>query len=109
MISAGQLTTAIEVLEPTIEVSEYGAERVTWNNIFCATRCHVLRRAGKRALVLGEVAEGATREIILRWRPGIHFRQRIRFPDENTIYMIESCTPSRRDGSITLQLTLLNE
>ena len=109
MISAGQLTTAIEVLEPTIEVSKYGEERVKWGNVFCSTRCRIMRRTGKRALMLGEVAEGATREIVMRWRPGIHFRQRVRFTDENTIYLIDSCTPSRRDGSITMQLSLLNE
>ena len=109
MISAGLLTTAIEVLEPTIEVSEYGEERAKWDNVFCATRCHVVRRSGRRALILGEVSEGATREIIMRWRPGIHFRQRVRFPDEGTTYLIDSCTPSRRDGSITMHLSLLNE
>ena len=109
MISAGMLTTPIEVLEPTVEVTEYGEERALWKDVFCRTRCSILRRTGKRVEVLGEVSERASRDIIIRYRDGIHFRQRIRFPRENTTYFIQNITPSRSDGSITLSLTLLNE
>lgn len=109
MISAGMLTTPIEVLEPTVQVSDYGEERALWDDVFCRTRCAIQRRAGKRAEVLGEVSESASRDIIIRYREGIHFRQRIRFPRENTTYLIQNITPSRSDGSITLSLTLLNE
>ncbi len=109
MISAGMLTTPIEVLEPTVEVTEYGEERALWKDVFCRTRCSILRRTGKRAEVLGEVSESASREIIIRYREGIHFRQRIRFPRESTTYFIQNITPSRSDGSITLSLSLINE
>lgn len=109
MISAGMLTTPIEVLEPKIEISDYGEERATWDNVFCRTRCSILRRSGKRADALGEVSETASREIIFRHRAGIHFRQRIRFPRENATYVIQNVIPSSHDGSITLSLTLLNE
>lgn len=109
MISAGMLTTPIEVLEPSVQVSDYGEERALWKDVFCRTRCSILRRTGKRAEVLGEVSESASREIIIRYREGIHFRQRIRFPRESTTYFIQNITPSRSDGSITLSLSLINE
>ena len=92
-----------------MEVTEYGEERALWKDVFCRTRCSILRRTGKRAEVLGEVSESASRDIIIRYREGIHFRQRIRFPRENTTYLIQNITPSRSDGSITISLTLLNE
>ena len=109
MISAGMLTTPIEVLEPTIETTDYGEERAVWGKIFCKTRCSIARRTGRRVLALGEVTNSGEREIMMRYRKGIHQRQRIRFTKENTVYVIENITPSQRDGSISITLSLLNE
>lgn len=110
MISSGQLTTKIEILSPSIIENDFGEEVVVWQDIFCATRCAVKKSSGKRAFVLGEVTDSGAREIILRYRPGITSKMRVRFVDDGSIFLIDGPpTASRADGSITVKLIYIDE
>lgn len=110
MISAGQLTTRIEILEPRIVTAENGEETPVWDVVFCRTRCAILKRNSRRALILGEVADSGSREIIMRYRAGITSRMRVRFLSDNSIFLMDGLpTPSQSDGSMILKLTYLDE
>lgn len=106
MIDSGRLDTKIEVLHPVIEVDGFGTQQTSWP-VFCATWCGVLRRAGRRALVEGAIADVTQRDIILRYRKGITTQMRIRFVDEDTVYVIQNSDPRRSDGEIRLTLSIV--
>lgn len=109
MIDSGRLTTRIRILEATDGRNEYGEQTRVWNKEFCKTRCGILKRSGRRLLMEGDVIESMSREIIIRWRPGINFRQRVEFIDSGEVFAIQHIHPSRTDGSITLQLTSIDD
>lgn len=110
MISAGQLTTKIEILAPRIITSDFGEETIVWDDVVCSTRCAILKRSGRRAMAIAEVADSGTREIIMRYRPGITSKMRVRFISDNTVFMLDGMPEaSRRDGSMTLKLIYLDE
>lgn len=110
MISAGQLTTCIEILSPRIVTNDFGEEVAVWDQVFCRTRCAILKRSSRRSLILGEVADSGTREIIMRYRVGITSRMRVRFVSDGSIFLLDGLpTPSRTDGSMTLKLSYLDE
>lgn len=110
MISAGQLTTRIEILSPRMVTNDFGEEVAVWDQVFCRTRCSILKRSSRRALILGEVADSGSREIIMRYRPGITSRMRVRFVSDGSVYMLDGLpTPSRADGSMILRLSYLDE
>ncbi|MBO7285662.1 MAG: phage head closure protein [Alistipes sp.] len=109
MINAGQLTTKIEIIDATDGRNAYGEQTREWDKVFCETRCGILKRSGRRALIAGEVTESSSREIIIRWRNGIHIRQRVRFVDDDEVFAIQNIEPSRRDGSIILRLAYISD
>ena len=110
MISAGQLTTHIEILAPAVTTNDFGEEVATWNKVFCRTRCAIMKRSSRRSLILGEVADSASREILMRYRPGITSRMRVRFVSDGSVYLLDGMpTASRNDGSMTLRLSYLDE
>ena len=109
MIDSGRLTERMRILEATDGRNQFGEQTRVWNKEFCKTRCGILKRSGSRALMEGDVVEAMSREIIIRWRPGIHFRQRIEFIDSREIFAIQHIYPSRSDGSITLQLSSIED
>ena len=110
MISAGQLNTRIEILSPRIVTNDFGEEVAVWDQVFCRTRCAILKRSGRRALILGEVADSGTREIIMRYRAGITSRMRVRFVSDGSIFLLDGLpSPSRTDGSMILRLSYLDE
>lgn len=108
MIASGQLTTAIEILEPTITTSPTGEQLRDWA-AKCSTRCATLKRAGRRESIDGNVAPSVTRSIILRYRPGITIYNRVRFVADDEVFMIDSTDPDRKNGSLTLHLKYLDE
>lgn len=108
MIPAGLLTTPIEILGPTVNVSSTGEQLRGWD-VKIATYCGVLKRTGRRENNEGNVAPSATRTIMLRYRPGITIYDRVRFVNEDMIFMIEHPEPDKRNGSLTLHLKYLDE
>lgn len=110
MISAGQLTTRIEILSPRIVANNIGEEVAVWDQVYYRTRCGILKKNGRRALILGEVTDSASREIIMRYHPGITSKMRVRFIEDGSIFLIDGPPlTSRSDGSMTLKLTYLDE
>lgn len=108
MIPAGLLTIPIEILEPTIRVSPEGEQVRGWDKKI-ETFCGVLKRSGKRENNEGNIAPSATRTIILRYRPGITIYDRVRFVDDDEIFMIDHPEPDKRNNSLTLHLKYLDE
>ena len=106
MIDSGRLDTKIEILHPVIEVDGFGTQQTSWP-VFCATWCGVLRKSGRRALVEGAIADVTQRDIILRYRKGITTQMRIRFVDEDTVYVVQNSDPRRSDGEIRLTLSIV--
>lgn len=103
MIDAGRLDTRIEILEPKVTTDGYGTQKIKWD-IFCATQCGIVRNAGRKALVEGEITELATREIIIRYRKGITAKMRVRFVEDDTLYAIDHPDPNHREGQIKITL-----
>lgn len=106
MIDSGRLDTKIEILQPVVTIDAYGTQQTSWS-IFCATWCGVLRKAGRRALVEGAIADITQRDIILRYRKGITTHMRVRFIDEDTVYVIQNSDPRRSEGEIRLTLSIV--
>lgn len=109
MIDSGRLTERIRILEATDGRNQYGEQTRVWDKVFCQTRCGIMKRSGRRVLMEGDVVESLSREIIIRWRPGVHFRQRIEFIDSGEVFAIQHIHPSRSDGSIIMQLTSIDD
>lgn len=108
MIPAGILTTLIEILEPTINVSPEGEQVRGWE-VKAQTFCGVLKRSGRRENNEGNVAPSATRTIMLRYRPGVTIYDRVRFVDDDEVFMIDHAEPDKRNNSLTLHLKYLDE
>lgn len=106
MIDAGRLDTFIEILEPVMKVDEYGTQVTEWP-IFCSTRCGEIKRSGRRALIEGVVTELVQKEIILRYRPGVTAKMRVRFVEDGSVYAIQQADSSHRNGHIRLQLSTI--
>lgn len=106
MIDAGRLDAFIEILEPVVTVDGYGTQKTEWP-VFCATRCGEIKRSGRRALIEGAVAELVQKEIILRYRPGVTAKMRVRFVEDGSVYAIQQADSSRRNGQIRLQLSTI--
>lgn len=108
MIDAGRLDTFIEILEPVVKVDGYGTQVTEWP-IFCSTRCGEIKRSGRRALIEGAVAELVQKEIILRYRPGVTAKMRVRFIEDGSVYAIQQLDSSRRNGHIRLHLSTISD
>lgn len=106
MIDSGRLDTKIEILHPVVTVDRFGTQQTSWQ-VFCSTWCGVLRKSGRRALIEGAVTDVTQREIILRYRKGITSKMRVRFVDEDTVYVIQNPDPRRSDGEIRLTLSII--
>lgn len=106
MIDAGRLDAFIEILEPVVTVDGYGTQKTEWP-VFCATRCGEIKSSGRRALIEGAVAELVQKEIILRYRPGVTAKMRVRFVEDGSVYAIQKADSSRRSGQIRLQLSTI--
>lgn len=106
MIDAGRLDTFIEILEPVVKVDSYGTQVTEWP-VFCSTRCGEIKRSGRRALIEGAVAELVQKEIILRYRPGVTAKMRVRFIEDGSVYAIQQVDNSHRNGQIRLQLSTI--
>lgn len=109
MIPAGTLTTDIEILAPTVKTTHLGEQQRAWDTVMYATRCGTLKRAGRRDSIEGSVAPAATRTIIMRYRPGVTIYHRVRFVQDNEVWLIENPIPDRRNGSLILELRYLEE
>ena len=108
MIPAGMLSTPIEILTPTITTSQSGEQVRKWDKKFSAM-CGTLKRAGRRDNIEGNIAPAVTRSIILHYRKGVTTYDRVRFVEDNEVFMIDSTEPNRRDNSLTLHLRYLDE
>lgn len=108
MISAGLLREFIEILYPVVSENEYGEEVVSWETLV-ETRAQILKEGGSRALVEAAVQNPHTRTILIRYREGITFRQRVKFLSTGDIYVIENVEASKFDGSIRLNLSYIFE
>lgn len=108
MVDAGKLDTRIEILEPKVTVDAFGTQKRGWD-IFIKTKCGVVKKSGRRALVEGEVTDLNQREIIIRYRKGITSKMRVRFVDDGTLYAIQPPDARRREGMIRMTLTTIAE
>lgn len=108
MLPAGILTTKIEVLESVTTTSETGEQLRDWQPKH-KTKCGILKRAGRRESIEGNVAPSVTRSIIMRFRKGITIYDRVRFVVDDEVFMIDSTDPDRKNGSLTLHLKYLDE
>lgn len=108
MISAGTLNERVEILEPHTVTNDVG-EQVTEYTLFCRTRVGDMTESGRRVLQQGAVMNPRQRTFIMRYRPGIHFRQRVRMVRSGETYVIEDVNESVSDGRIRLTVSSIAE
>lgn len=107
MIESGSLNDRIRFVRPLIGTSEYGGRIVTgWNPVFdCWAK--VTFNKGSRAISAGEVWLPHTISILMRYTPKVNERDRVIWNEKT--YMIDSLNVAKKDGSVTIIATCIDE
>lgn len=106
MISAGALTERVDIMTPEIsrgsmneQVIQYRKAITVWAN--------VQFQRGARALTAGEAWMNSSAVVTMRYMSVVTDRCRLVW--DGKTYRIDSCNRSKRDGSITITASVLDE
>jgi len=104
---AGGLRYRLEVLRPTITVSEFGEEQTTWE--VCRTvRAERVKLNGGRSLEVGETFPDYTAEFNVRYAHPVEENWRVRQLGGD-LFTVSNVVPNLERGFKTLQCERVNE
>lgn len=101
----------LTVYEPTVEVDDYGAERIVWNErgTYWAERS---KRQDNLSVEVGECFPNAVTEWNVNYALSGCFEANWRLADVRdggTLYLIKGKTPNRDKGMMTISCERVNE
>ena len=108
MISSGTLIFHIEILSPTTTIDAAGQQTTEWA-VLAKTRANIIQQKGSRSVSAGEIWNSGQIIIVMRYRPGVNFRQRIRRLDTGEVFAITNVATDRKEGSITINATSIDQ
>ena len=106
MLSSGKLSERVSILVPTTNQGQFGEQVTTWVNAKTVWANVVFQR-GVHALNAGEGWLTGSVTVTMRDNQIIHDRCRLKW--DGKTYMIESFNRSKKDGSITIVASKVDE
>ena len=106
MITAGRLSERVDILMPEVSRSETGEQTIDYVNKKTIWANVVFQR-GAQALVAGDVF--LNRSVVVTMRDNRLITERCRLGWDGKIYSIESFNRSKKDGSITITASVVEE
>lgn len=106
MISAGKMADRVSILVPRTIQGKFGEQVTEWDNVRTVWANVVFQR-GVHALTAGE--GWLTGSVTVTMRDNNTINERCRLKWDGKTYMIESFNRSKRDGSITIVASKVDE
>nr|DAJ47721.1 MAG TPA: Putative head tail adaptor [Caudoviricetes sp.] len=107
MIDSGSLNDRIRFMEAVVGKGSYGDRVITgWNPVYSCW-AKVTYNKGNRAISAGEVWLPNTISVLLRYNSKVNERHRVVW--DGKTYRIDSLNASKKDGSITIVATRVDE
>ena len=106
MISAGALTERVGIMVPEVSRGEMNEQVVTYRKSMTVW-ANVAYLKCARVLSVGEAWMNSSISVTIRYTPTVTDRCRLEW--DGKIYRIDSCNRSKRDGSITIAASVLDE